>query len=316
MQKSKNLEPLLNTVEHANAIDKGRFIPENSLDVIICDPPYFKNKKDKELNGWETESDYQKWFRIFMTIVSTKLKRTGVFYLIGEIEDLYGLFPIIREFEFQVSMTYYFSKNKKNYLNKKPKENGKTYKVIESVVVFTRNFHKEIRKLLKLKQEQTKIPSRDINTALTGNGNGGGYWSIYTGDNQRSELPTEDHWNKLKALFELEIDYNDINTLFKQYDGTNLWEDIVYEEDKSVPTDKVVVNVNRPVLLFERLILMNRKRPEDIMLWDPFCGYGNSTLACKKFGTKFYACDFDMKTYFKSTINTGNSLSVIKPIIP
>jgi len=309
MQKSKvSLEPQLNTIENCNSTDKGRFIQEASIDIIICDPPLFKNQNDKQLNNWNMENDYYSWFRIFMNIASSRLRKTGIFYLIGDVEDLCELHPIIMEFDFQLSMTYYFTKNRKMSVGKK-KDNTRTTKVIECVFVFTRNFQKEVKKILKLHQAKSKLSSREINLQLSGNGNGGGYWSLYCGENSRNLIPTEEHWNKLRHIFEIDVDYNDINTQFRAYEGINFWEDISYEEDKFLNGS------NRPVNLFERLLQMNRKEPQDIMVWDPFCGYGNSTLACRKMGINYFAHEFDVKTYYKAMINTGNSLKFSKPVL-
>jgi len=304
----KHLEPTLNSIENANANDKGRFISDNSLDVILCDPPLFKNQNDKLINNWTNEEDYINWFRIFINISSTKLKKTGILFLIGDIEDLLPLINIIKEFDFYLAMTYYFTKNKKSFSSKK-KENQKTTKVIESVFVFTRNFQSKVKKILKLKQQEMKIPSREINLKLSGNGNGGGYWSLYCGDNSKNSLPSEEHWEILKSMFKLDIDYSDINTQFLQYDGANLWDDINYEDDK------LLSGVNRPVLFYERLLKMNRKEPSDLLIWDPFCGYGNSTIACKKLNISFYANEFDVKIYFKAMMNIGAPINITRPVI-
>lgn len=310
MQKVKNLpEPQLNTIENANANDKGRFLHENSLDVVFFDPPLLRNSTDKQLNNWKTEQDYLEWCRIFINIVSAKLKKTGILYLIGDIEDVRQIINIILDFEFQLSMTYYFTKNKKSSQIKKSKDGTRTVKVIESVFVFTRNFQKKVKKILKLKQQEKNLTSREINIELNGNGNGGGYWSLYCGDNSKNILPTEQHWQVLKELFDLDLEYNDINTQFRPFDGINLWEEFNYEEDK------LYSGINRPVAFYERLIEMNRKEPSELLIWDPFCGYGNSIVACKKLNCSYFACEFDIKVYYKALINTGENVNFIKPVV-
>jgi len=308
MQKNRiNNEVLFNTIENVNATDKGKLLQDNSIDIIFCDPPIYKNSNDKSINNWSSESDYYKWFRIFITITAAKLKRTGIFYLIGDIEDIHPLIGIIHDFDFQISATYYFTKNRRSNI-KKSKENPRTHNIVETVFVFTRNFQRDIKKLLMLKKEQYKIKSKDINMELGGNGNGGGYWSVYCGDNQKNIIPTEEHWNKFRKLFDIDLDYNEINTQFKPYEGNNLWDDIIFEEDRFLPT------FNRPISLFERLILLNKRNSEDVVVWDPFCGYGNSTMACKKMNCNYIAFEFDVKIFYKATINTGISTTLQKPI--
>lgn len=306
MKKSKILqEAVLNQIEHCNALDKGRLIPDNSLDIIICDPPLFKNQNDKVLNHWSNENSYIEWFRLFVNIVSTKMRKTGIFYLIGDLEEINSLFSIIQEFGYCLTSIYYFNKCKKN-TNKKQKESIKLTKIIDVVAVFTKDFQKKVKKLLKLKQEECNKPSKDINMELSGNGNGGGYWSLYCGDNSKNIIPSEDHWNILKRILNINIEYEDILTQFKPYDGVNFWDDI------NMIDEKFGCVTNRPVEFYERLIKMNRKNPMEITVWDPFCGFANSTLACKKLGANFYANEFDLKTYYKSLINIGHILNVNK----
>ena len=116
MKKSKILqEAVLNQIEHCNALDKGRLIPDNSFDIIICDPPLFKNQNDKVLNHWSNENSYIEWFRLFVNIVSTKMRKTGIFYLIGDLEEINSLFSIIQEFGYCLTSIYYFNKCKKKY---------------------------------------------------------------------------------------------------------------------------------------------------------------------------------------------------------
>lgn len=301
-------EPLINQIEQANALERGRNLLDNQLDIVICDPPSYKNSVDKLMNNWNTESEYIQWFNLFMKIVTSKLKKTGIFYLIGELDEIHSLFAPVTEYGFQVAMTYYFIKHKKISSGRKMSENSRTQRVVDCVVVFTRDFQKKVKKLLKLKQEESRKTAREINVELSGNGNGGGYWSLYCGDNSKNILPSEEHWNILRNIFSIDLEYNDILTQFRPYEGSNLWEDIHYADDKFLN------GTNRPVSFYERLLGMNRKNPADIVVWDPFCGYGNSTLACKKKGVSFFANEYDMKTYYKAMINTGNTVNIVKPL--
>lgn len=308
MQKTKILSanPIINTIENVNALDRGKNISDLSIDTIICDPPLFKNLNDRELNNWTSETTYIEWFRVFMMLVSRKLKKTGTFFLIGDIEDIHHLIPIIKEFKFELTITYYIKNNRKSH--KKLKDAVKTNKIMDTIFVFTRNFQNKVKKILKLKQQETGLSSKEINLKLSGNPNGGGYWSIYTGNNSKNEIPSEEHWRILRGIFNIEIEYCDINGQFRQFDGNNLWEDIVFEEDK------MLTGLNRPIMLYDRIIKMNRKDPSELTIWDPFCGYGNSTIACKNIGCNFYASEFDINVYFKAMINTGNTTNFTKPV--
>ena len=70
----------LNTIENANAIVRGKEIPNSYLDMVICDPPQYLNINDRLLNNWKTHKEYYDWFNLYMNIVAIKLKRTGIFF--------------------------------------------------------------------------------------------------------------------------------------------------------------------------------------------------------------------------------------------
>jgi hypothetical protein len=309
MPKLISNEPIPNIIENINALDKGRFIPDNSLDIIFCDPPSFKNPNDKQLNNWNSQKDYEQWIRIFINISSIKLKKTGIFYLIGDVEDLNPFIAILQEFNFILSNTYFFSKNKKLNAGRRIKETSKTIKVVDTIFVFTRDLQKKVKKLLKLKQEEHQKSAREINYALTGNANGGGYWSLYCGENSRNILPSEQHWDIFKDIFKIDINYNEIKPQFIEWNGYNLWDDIKYSDDK------FLCGNNRPIQIYDRLINMNRIKSHELTCWDPFTGYGNCVNAMKHLGCKYYASEFDMKIYYKALINTGNNVSIHKPQI-
>lgn len=302
-------EIVQNTIENVNAIDKGRFINDNSLDIIFCDPPSFRNSNDKNLNNWTSENEYFKWMRIFFNICSMKLRKTGILYLIGDTEIISPLIQIIEEFGFSLQTSYYFIKDRKYKSGKKLKEMTKTVKVVDTIFVFTRDIQKKVKKLLKLKQQEYQKSAREINFSLSGNSNGGGYWSLYCGENSRNIMPSEQHWETLCEIFQIDIKYDDIQPQFKEYNGYNIWDDIKYVDDR------FLAGTNRPPQVYHRLIHMNRNKPHNLTIWDPFTGYANSVNVMQKLGCKYYASEFDMKIFYKAMVNTGHSVTVKKPVI-
>ena len=69
------------------------------------------------LNNWKNKEEYYQWFDLYMNIVAMKLKRTGIFFLIGAFEENYRLIEIIRRYKFELEDTYYFLKNRKKNRN-------------------------------------------------------------------------------------------------------------------------------------------------------------------------------------------------------
>jgi len=103
--------------------------------------------------------------------------------------------------------------------------------------------------------------------------NGGGLWSLYTGNNICAQLPTEEHWKKLQGILGFKKPYSEVQFIFNPQMGyTNVWNDIdFYGEKRYHPTQK-------PVRLIERLIKASSN--EGMLVLDPFIGSGSTALAC------------------------------------
>lgn len=59
---------MINTVKissceliNADCLEFIQTLPENSVDLIVTDPPYFKVKPEGWDNQWEGDDDYLKW---------------------------------------------------------------------------------------------------------------------------------------------------------------------------------------------------------------------------------------------------------------
>lgn len=50
----------------------------------------------------------------------------------------------------------------------------------------------------------------NVNGALGVKSNGGGMWSIYTGNNICEQFPTKELWEKLQKVLNFELDYTKI----------------------------------------------------------------------------------------------------------
>ena len=59
----------LNTIENANAVVRGKELPNSYLDMVICDPPQYLNINDKLLNNWKNKEEYHQWFNLYMNYV-------------------------------------------------------------------------------------------------------------------------------------------------------------------------------------------------------------------------------------------------------
>ena len=295
----KKGEIKMNTIENANAIVRGKEIANNQLDIVICDPPQYTNVNDKLLNNWRTLEEYYDWFNLYVNIVALKLKRTGIFYLIGAFEENYKLIEILKRYKFELEDTYYFLKNRKHNTYKKNREVIKTTSVVDCVMVFTRSHVREVKTLLLSKQQEHLLSPRDINIYLSGTGEGGGYWSLYCGENRRNVIPSIEHWEKLKKLFDIDIEYSVIQSQYRSHNGINILDDEIYFEEKN----DVIKYIDRPQEFYEKLISMNRNDYSNLVIWDSFCGYGNCIKVCKKYSISYYGHEMNCDVFIKAKIN-------------
>ena len=289
----------INTIENSNAIDRGKEIPNSQLDMVICDPPQYTNMTDRILNNWRTQEEYYDWFNLYVNIVALKLKRTGIFYLIGAFEENYKLIEILKRHKFELEDTYYFLKNRKHNTYKKNREIIKMTPVVDCVMIFTRSHVREVKTLLLSKQLEHKLTPKDMNIYLSGTGEGGGYWSLYCGDNRRNIIPSIEHWDKLKELFDIDIEYSVIQCQYRPHDGINFWDDEKYFEEKN----EVIKYIDRPQEFYEKLISMNRNEHCKLVVWDSFCGYGNCIKVCKKYSIQYYGHELNCEVFLKAKMN-------------
>lgn len=76
-----------------------QMIDEESIDLIIADPPYFKVIGEKWDYLWRTEEDYLEWSEKWIAEAARVLRMGGSFYLFGYFRMLCFERPILTFFE-------------------------------------------------------------------------------------------------------------------------------------------------------------------------------------------------------------------------
>ncbi|EMY8364588.1 site-specific DNA-methyltransferase, partial [Escherichia coli] len=66
---------------NADCLEFIQTLPENSVDLIVTDPPYFKVKPEGWDNQWKGDDDYLKWLDQCLAQFWRVLKPTGSLYL-------------------------------------------------------------------------------------------------------------------------------------------------------------------------------------------------------------------------------------------
>jgi adenine-specific DNA-methyltransferase len=69
-----------NSVINADCLEAMKLIPDKSIDLILCDPPYYKMKEEKWDRQWKTATDFLNWLDAIAEQWQRILKPNGSLY--------------------------------------------------------------------------------------------------------------------------------------------------------------------------------------------------------------------------------------------
>ncbi len=284
----------INTIYNEDAITGMKKIDNETIDLIVADPPYFKVINQKWDYIWRTENDYLEWSAKWINEANRVLRKGGSFYLFGYFRMLSKLLPILEENGFELRQQIVLNKGIQAVSGRATKNYKMFPNVTESILFLVKDSKPFVKNFLKTRQKELKLTSKEINEALGVKSNGGGMWSIYTGDNICKQLPTEEIWEKLSNILKFDIPYKKIQMTFNTQMGlTDVWNDInFYEKNRIHPTQK-------PEKLIERLILASSNEDDNIL--DPFMGSGTTAVECEKNRRNYIGFEID-KEYFNKSL--------------
>lgn len=281
---------ILDTNILGDCLEKMKEIPDNSIDLVIADPPYWKVVGEKWDYQWRTEKDYVEWCLKWIKEVSRILRIGGTFYCFGYFRTLALLVPFLEDMELELRQQIIIDKGMRAVSGRATKNYKMFPNVTESVLFIIKDNKKFIKPFLKERQEAVGLKAKEINEALGVKSNGGGMWSIYTGKNVCEQFPTKELWNKLSHILKFDYPYEKIAQTFNPQMGfTDVWTDIdFYKEKRFHPTQK-------PLKLISRLISASSNE-NDIVL-DPFSGCGSTQLSCINLNRHYIGIELDPQYY-------------------
>ncbi len=200
------------------------------------------------------------------------------------------LVPYLDNLEFDLRQQILVDKGMRSVSGRATKNYKLFPNTTESILFMIKDNKQFIKPFLKEKQQKLSLKSKDINEALGVKSNGGGMWSIYTGENICEQFPTEDLWNKLSLVLDFDFPYNKIAQTFNAEMGiTDVWRDIdFYKEVRIHPTQK-------PIKLIKRLILASSNENDNVL--DPFGGSGSTATASLLTNRNYLIIEKDEKYY-------------------
>lgn len=266
-----------NKIIHGDCIIEMKQFDENYFDLVIADPPYFKVVSEKWDYQWRTEDDYIEWCIKWFSEVYRVLRFGGTFYLFGYFRTLALMVKPLLDIGFDFRQQIIINKGIQSIAGRATKNYRMYPNVTESILFLTKKNITFSRNFLKEQQKKCHFTSKEINEKLGVKSNGGGMWSIYTGNNICEQFPTKELWEKLKSILKFDLEYEKIAQTFNTEMGiTDVWNDISFTSEKRIhPTQK-------PQKLIQRLINVSSNSGDKVL--DPFAGSGSTYIACKKLG--------------------------------
>lgn len=289
-----------NKIIAGDAIEELQKLPDESVDLIIADPPYWKVINEKWDYQWRKEHEYVDWSQQWFSEAYRVLRKGGSFYLFGYFRMLALLLQPLQMTGFELRQQIIIDKGMRSVSGRATKNYKMFPNVTESVLFLVKDSKPFIKEFLKERQQVLGYTSKEINEKLGVKSNGGGMWSIYTGDNVCEQVPTRELWEKLQTVLEFDLPYEEVSMVFNPQMGlTDVWTDIdFYKEERHHPTQK-------PLGLIQRLILASSD--EDMLVLDPFVGAGSTAIAAKSLKRKYIGIELDPK-YVEITLTRLDNL--------
>ena len=311
------------TLYHGDCLDILPTLPDNSVDLIVTDPPYFKVKNLEWDRQWKKPTDFLEWLDIVLSEFHRLLKPNGSLYLFASPQMGRKVANTI-ERRFNVLNEIRWVKDA-GWHNKTEKEAIRSYLEPWEAVVFAEQYgdqyedaaqalHKRvfspIGRYIQQERERARLTRNEVEVGL-------GY--VSASDPKRgtalcyrweegSSLPTEDAYYKLRALLNsqncktdyLRREYEDLRRPF------NVSPDVPYTDVWTFPTVQAYPGKHeceKPAAMIRHIVEAS-SRPGAVVL-DAFAGSGVVGEACGQTGRDVILIEKDRKWYKRSKQRTA-----------
>lgn len=281
----------LNICYNDDCIIRMQSFEDNSIDLVIADPPYWRVVGEKWDYKWKTEQDYVEWSLKWIKEVARVLRTGGTFYCFGYFRTLALIIPHLENMGLELRQQIILDKGMRAVSGRATKKYKMFPNVTESILLIIKDNKRFVKPFLKERQKALGLTAKQINEALGVKSNGGGMWSIYTGNNVCEQFPTKELWEKLSKILDFDCPYSKVAQTFNPQMGyTDVWTDIDFYKEKHLhPTQK-------PLKLIRRL--MEASSNEGDIILDPFSGAGSTQISSIQLKRNYIAIELD-EGYYK-----------------
>ncbi len=291
-----------------DCVEAMKEFPDKFFELAIVDPPY-----NIKIDDWDNIKEYESFIRSVVKELDRITKRTATMYFFGDFTWIATCKLIIDEFDFGLRSWLIWDKGAKQQNSTRTFAN-----ITEHCLHYTKPKFEfasnPVANYLNKKRVEAGLSLADINRVLGFATNGGGVASSYMGDKDSVTIPSENHYNLLKPILNLDLEREELLQLDCRYTFNtddirvkrNPKDSRTYSNDKQIPTN-IFYNQNgfegglidhptpKPLNLIKTLILAS-SNPGDKVI-SPFLGSGTDRIACYDEGRTFYGYELDKDYY-------------------
>jgi DNA modification methylase len=193
-----------------DCLERMKEIPDASVDMVLTDPPYVKMVSEKWDNISDEEANY--FYECVFSEINRVLRFGGRCLMFGSNDTLKYYYKNSQLLHREILVV------EKDVKKVSAGRNTKQYKQhinhVEYVFVATKYAREYVRSLLLNAKANTRLSAKEINEAIGVKSNGGGMWSIYTGNNKCNQVPTKHQWLNFKSIFASLPEYSTFEEVF------------------------------------------------------------------------------------------------------
>lgn len=291
----------LNKIYNQDCIEYMKTLPNECVDLIVADPPYYKAIDEKWDKQWKTEDEYLEWTKKWFNECVRILKPTGVFYCYGNFDILSKQKVLIFDKQLNFRQNITLSKGLRAIAGRTSDKLRMFPTASEYLLYYVKQdeyFDTPFSRIMKQKMKELNLSQLDISKLeLSKNGNITGWVHNKL---KGIQIPTENQWSKICGLFGIENQYEE---LVRQYNQeryvfnlptgiTDVWE---FVPDKVRYGHKT----QKPKDITDRIIKASSN--EGDLVYIPFAGSGSEIVSCLEHRRRYIATETN-KEYIDNII--------------
>ena len=274
-------------------------IPNDTFDLMILDPPYYKAINEGWDKQWKTEAEYLDWCKLWFAECVRVLKDTGSFYCYGNFDILSKQKVLIFDNQLNFRQNITLNKGLKSIAGR-TSDKLRMFPTASEYLVFYINQDVDLvllhqRDYLNQQWKQSGLTIKQIKEMFGFTGNQPYNWFAPNNNgNATWQLPKKEHYEVLQKTGYWQIPYEKLKVEFDNnrftfnlpYATTDVWDFTPDKVRYGHPTQK-------PQDICQRIIKASSNENDNVLI--PFAGSGSEIVGCKELKRNCIAFEIESK---------------------